>query len=81
MAGLPPPPEGVNPYLYYNSLIEGLVLPKTSPGFHARLLVTFCLFLLLGITSLSAFAVHCVAQRRLGRKLWVIKVVRRDGGR
>ncbi|ORY51777.1 hypothetical protein BCR35DRAFT_310696 [Leucosporidium creatinivorum] len=80
MAGLPTPPDGVNPYLYYDSLIEGLVMPRTSPGFQVRLLVTFCLFLFFGIASLLAFTVHCVAQRRLGRQLWLIRVVRRDGG-
>jgi threonine/homoserine/homoserine lactone efflux protein len=81
MAGLPSPPDGANSYLYWLTVIEALVMPTASPGFQARLLVTFCLFLIFGIAALAALVVHCIAQRRLGRKLWLIKVVRRDTAR
>lgn len=80
MAGLPPVPAGANPFIVYDNWIKALVQPTPSAGFEVRMWIVFAILIWVGVISVTAFVLHCIAQRRLGRKVWLVRVMQRDGG-
>ncbi|GAA6039330.1 hypothetical protein JCM8097_002800 [Rhodosporidiobolus ruineniae] len=85
MDSLPAPPAGTNPYEYYRTLLHDSAFIRPSAtgtaGCKARLVVLFLILAVLLVASIANFGVHVWALRIKRRRLWIFRLVERDGGK
>jgi hypothetical protein len=83
-SNLPPPPTNTDPYAYWLSNLS-FSFPRPSPSSRnavkARLIVLFCILVLLFASSCVNVAIHAFSPRMKGRRWWVWRMVEREGGR
>ncbi|GAA6046807.1 hypothetical protein JCM3770_005653 [Rhodotorula araucariae] len=82
MVNLPAPPAGANPYSFYRDLLHKVTVlhPPDPAGFRARLIVLYVFTVFLLVVSIFDFTVHALGYRIKGRRMWLFKLVKRDGG-
>ncbi|BGP43352.1 hypothetical protein JCM10449v2_007383 [Rhodotorula kratochvilovae] len=82
MHTLQSPPDGANPYTFYRDLLHEVTVlsPPDRAGFRARLIVLYVFTVLLLVVSIVDFGVHALGYRIKGRRMWLFKLVKRDGG-
>lgn len=81
LATLPPPPDGTNPFAYFNSVFHESFDPPALPGAGARLYFLVGLLSYAVCTAISLLALLHITARRKGDRLWVYRMVERESTR